>query len=483
MKREIYIDRSFGVTRAAVIEEGTLVELLFEREANIKQTGSLFLGRVQSIKPSLNATFVDIGLPLNAFLPLREGNSFRQGDFLIVQVETSLPTETKGLRITDRVNLAGKWLVLLPNAEGVRISKKIRDASLREELKRIGEEICPPECGVIVRTASSGMTEELLREEAQTLFLSWKSIQKKAAGMTGPGLLHERAPLGLELMRELSGTELSRVVTNDPALYQALLHEKECWDGACETVVELFDESKKQVLLFDAAGIETQIDKALKRRVWLPSGGYLVIDSCEALTVIDVNSGKMTLGRDAEEAAFRVNLEALSEIARQLRLRNVGGIVVVDLIDMHEREHREQMVRVMREAVSHDRMQVTVEGLTRLGLMELTRKRKGDELRNALQSTCPHCNGNGAVLRAEEIAMRAMRGVRRMVLSGQRGPFVIRCSSACAQALLRQHNPVDVPIYALAAYGRNAENFDIEQLGAGGVPANGAQSLPERTDI
>ena len=483
MKRELLLDNTLDTTRVAVIEDGTLVELHIERKGAAKQTESLFFGKVQTIKPSVCAAFVDIGQTLNAFLPLRKDHGLRTGDFIIVQGEASQSVQTKGLRVTDRVNLAGKWMVLIPGGEGVRISKKIKDPALREQLQRIGEEICPPDCGVIVRTASSEMTSQSMREEAESLYELWLQVLQKASGMTKPGLLHECPSLGLRVVRDISGRELERIVTNDISLHSTLLEEQHSGRIVHETAIELFDEREKRLLLFDAFGIEAEIAKAIKRRVWLPCGGYLVIDPCEAMTVIDVNSGKMTLGRDEEEAAFRVNLEAAAEVARQLRLRDIGGIIVVDFIDMREQEHRTALLKCMREALSRDRMPATAGELTRLGLMELTRKRKNEELRRVMRTSCTHCGGTGDVLSADEIALRALREVRRKFLSSQRGPFLIRCSSVCMQAIFQHQNPLDIPVYVLATYGHYSESFSIEQLGIGCEPEQGSVPLPERMDI
>jgi len=230
-------------------------------------------------------------------------------------------------------------------------------------------------------------------------------------------------------------------------------------------------------LIFDAYQIEPQIDKALKKRVWLPCGGYLVIDFCEAMTVIDVNSGKMVLGRDLEETALRVNLEAAEEVSRQLRLRDIGGIILVDFIDMHEDAHKQLLLKTIKDAVQSDRTQVTIEGFTRLGLMEITRKRKYDQLRKSLRCGCSYCSSMGEVLSGEEVARRAMRQVRRMILSGQRGPFVIRCSPSAAQHLANMHAPNQAQVYCCSTPGRHAEKYDIEQIGSGMPLPSGACAL------
>ncbi len=468
MTRKLIIDDSFGHIRAAVLENGALLEIHIEKQAADDQAENLFLGRVQSIKPSLHAAFVDIGTEINAFLPLREEMNLRCGDMIIVQGQAKQSTDTKGLRITDKVNLAGKWLVLLPGESGVHVSKKIKDPALRETLTALGKDICPPDCGLIIRTAGEGVTEQLLEDEAQSLYLLWQQIAAKAKGMTKPGLLHQRLPLYLRLARDMR--DLSEIVINSKSGQRQLESMQKELALSADTQILHFQETS--TLIFDAYNIETQIDKALKKRVWLPCGGYLIIDYCEAMTVIDVNSGKMILGRDLEDTALRVNLEAAQEAARQLRLRDIGGIVMIDFIDMREETHRHLLLKTMKEAVAGDRTQITVEGFTRLGLMEITRKRKHEQLRKSMRINCSYCSGMGEVLSGEEVACRALRQVRRMILGGQRGPFVIRCGASCAQALLSMASPEHADVYCCTTPGRHAEKYDIEQIGAG-IPIPG----------
>ena len=470
MTRKLIIDDSFGYIRAAVLDDGMLCEIHTEKLTADDQAESVYLGRVQSIKSSLHAAFVDIGTDLHAFLPLRENASLRCGDMIVVQGQAKQSTDTKGLRITDKVNLAGRWLVLLPNDSGIHVSKKIKDPAQREALTALGAQICPQDCGLIIRTATEDVTQQLLADEAQSLYRLWLEITEKARGMTKPGLVHQRLPLHLRLSRDLG--ELSELVINSEQGYRRLVALQQEHMLAQNTRIQLFQETSS--LLFDVYNIETQIDKALKKRVWLPCGGYLVIDHCEAMTVIDVNSGKMTLGKDLEDMALRVNLEAAKEAARQLRLRDIGGIIVIDFIDMRIDEHRQFLAKSMREAAACDRAQMTVEGFTRLGLMEITRKRKHEQLRKCMRTSCSYCSGMGEVLSGEEVARRALRQIRRMILGGQRGPFVIRCGAPCAQALHSMTAPEQAEVYCCTVSGRHAEKYDIEQIGAGMPVPSGA---------
>lgn len=476
MRRELILDLSREAARAALIDDGVLCEVHTEKNASSAQAESLYYGKVQALRPSVHAAFIDIGEELNAFLPLEDDCALKGGQMLIVQGAAKQATDTKGLRVSAKINLAGRWLVLLPGGEGVHVSKKVKGESLRSVLLDTGRRICPQGCGLIIRTASEDVTEELLEREAAELHAKWQQIMCRAAGMTHPGILHQHETLGMRMVRDLRG--LTRIVINDRDAYHVLMDAQCQGKISPDTRIELFEENTQ--LLFDAFQIEGQIDKALQRRVWLPCGGYLVIDTCEAMTVIDVNSGKMVLGRDLEETALKVNLEAADEIARQMRLRDIGGIVIADFIDMTEAEHRQQLHARMKLAVSGDRAPVKVEGLTRLGLMEMTRKRVHASLGKQMKTSCSYCSGSGAVLSGEEVARRALRQVRRLSLSGQRGPFLIRCAPAAANVLENAYNPLsDSKVFVLAAPGRHAEKFDIEQLDAKAPLVKGAIPLKD----
>lgn len=458
------IDDAPDYLRAAVLEDGKLCEVHGEGRKSSGETESIFYGRVQAIKPSLNAAFLDIGMPLHAFLPLENGESLRCGEWVIVQGQAKQATDTKGLRVTRTINLAGKWLVLVPHQTGVHISKKVKRPELREALLGVMQPLCPTDCSVIVRTASESVTPDVLEEELHSLYATWCEIGRKAAGLSKPGLLYARLPLHMRLIRDLR--EIEQIVINSQCGYEALLEAQKARQIPQETRIERFSEERQ--LLFDAFDLETQIDKALRRRVWLPCGGYLIFDFCEAMTVVDVNSGKMVVGRDPEQAALRVNLEAAEEIARQLRLRDVGGMIVVDFIGLREAEHRRILTAHMKEALAGDRAKTTLEGLTRLGLMEMTRKRTHTQLHKALCTGCSYCSSNGELLSSEETARRALRQVRRMYLSGQRGPFVVRCAPSAAQALESMASPSEgMQVHVLAVPGRHAERFDIEQTSEG----------------
>lgn len=482
MKRELIFDCAPDWVRAAVVEDGVLCELHSEPVGSAKATESLFYGRIEQIRPSVGAAFVNVGLERNGFLPLNElgDRPPRCGDMLIVQGAAKQETEGKGLRLTARVNLAGKSLVLVPGGSGAHVSQKVKDPEARAQLLEAAQTLCPEGCGLIVRTASQDVTMALLEEEAKALWQQWQDVQRRASGMTRPGVLMERLPLDRRLVRDMAGRELDRIVTNSWESEEAFTDMQR--RGFIPDTARIEHFAEKEQLIFDALGIEPQIDRALKKRVWLPCGGYLVIDRCEAMTVIDVNSGKMVLGRSMEDTAVRVNLEAAHEVARQLRLRDVGGMVVVDFIDMAQPENREALTRALRDAAKADRAQVKVYGLTPLGLVELTRKRVHAELHRQLCAPCTYCSGSGEVLSPAEVARRALYAVRRKAISGQPGPYLVRLSPAAAQALSGRVCPPECAVFALGVPGRHAETFDIEPINPEAGMPKGAVRLIERME-
>lgn len=474
MQRELIIDYSPRYTRAAVVEDGQLCELHTESERTDRQTETLYYGRVQAVRPSVHAAFVDIGQELHAFLPLDNGQKLKGGDMIIVQGVAKQTTQSKGLRISTQINLTGQWLVLIPGETGVHISKKVKDAALRAELAEIGKQICPEGCSIIIRTASENINPEFLRKEADELYQKWLDANQKAKGMVRPGILVGPTPLYLRLVRDLAGS-LSKITVNDEDCISMLKQAQSAGRIAAETELQYFKENAS--LLFDAANLETQIDKALKKRVWLPCGGYLVFDFTEALTVIDVNSGKMVTGKSVEETAIRVNTEAVCEIAHQLRLRDVGGIIVIDLIDMQMDASRHAVLDALKKALKKDRMPTSVDGITKLGLLEMTRKRKSEQLRRTLRTTCSVCSGTGEVLSPDEVARRAMRQARRMAIAGQAGPFVIKLSAEAAKILSTMPQPKNCPQVYVQESNRHHERFEILQPGNDTIPED-AIALP-----
>ncbi len=451
----------------AVVEDGKLCEYALERAGEGKRTGSVYKGRVQRVLLGMQAAFVDIGLEKNAFLPLGGGESVRGGQELLVQVLKDPPGGTKGLRLTREITLPGRLCVLKPGTQGVGVSRKL-DAAAQERLRALGGAICPEGCGLLLRTQAAGAPDADVEAEARALYERLLSIRSAYAKRNGPGLLMQEEDLAGRMLRDLLTPETVRVAAQGEGA-QALA------ELVPEGLLELHDENETPI--FDLYGLEAKAERACQRRVWLDCGGYLVIDPCEAMTVIDVNSGKYTGKHGLEETAYAVNLEAAREIARQLRLRDVGGIVVADFIDMENQAHVEGVLAALKEALSADRSKTHLVGMTGLGLVELTRTRLSQPLIEVLTRPCPTCRGAGRVLREEEIARRALLAARRRLCAGEGAALLLTLHPAAAQALTALCAPAGARVYALAKPGMPIEKFALSALWENEAPPQGAALL------
>ncbi len=467
MKREIFLEYGRELLRMAVVEDGKLCEYALERAGEGKRTGSLYKGRVQRVLSGMQAAFVDIGLEKNAFLPLSGSGSVRGGQELLVQVLKDPPGETKGLRLTREITLPGRLCVLKPGGAGVSVSRKLA-APAQERLRALGGAICPPDCGLLLRTQAERADDADIETEARALYERLLSIERAYASRSGPGLVLQEEDLAGRMLRDLLTPDTVRVAAQGEGA-QALR------ELVPENLLELHDVQSTPI--FDVYGLETKAERACQRRVWLDCGGYLVIDPCEAMTVIDVNSGKYTGKHGLEETAYAVNLEAAREIARQLRLRDVGGIVVADFIDMEKEEHVEGVLAALREALASDRSKTHLVGMTGLGLVELTRKRLSQPLGEVLTRACPLCRGAGRVLREEEVARRALLEVRRRLSAGSGAALLLTLHPSAAQALSALCAPEGARVYALAKPGTPLEKFALTALVENETPPQGAALL------
>ena len=412
MNKEILVDANAFNTRVAVVEDGTPVELYVEQEGSERLVGNIYLGKVQNVLPGMQAAFVDIGLEKNAFL--YAGDVFTPGDAydelekipetrkisellkpgqsVVVQVAKD-PIGTKGARVTTHLTLAGRSLVLMPTVEYVGVSRRIEKEDERQRLRKLIKELKPEGMGVIVRTASAGRTKEAFSEELESLKLLYADIQKKAKSMRAPKLLHEEQSLLFRTVRDLLMRDVDRLFVNDRDAYNELCSIASVMAPKLRARI-LFKDSEA---LFERCEAESKIDKALARKVWLKSGGYLIIDRAEALTVIDVNTGKFVGKDNLEKTITATNCEAATEIALQLRLRDIGGIVIIDFIDMDDSAHRLQLYKYMQELMQGDRAKHTILPLTKFGLMQITRQRVRPATEINTTEVCPTCNGTGKV--------------------------------------------------------------------------------------
>lgn len=449
MKREIIVNSSMVETRVAVLEDGVLVELLIDDSKNKSVAGNIYKGRVLKILPGMQAAFVDLGLAKDAFLYVRDifedleeyerllnlgedgdpnepapeeeeprpsfGRSRRpqatieellkEGQEVLAQVARE-PLGTKGARITSHITLPGRYLVYMPSEQHVGVSRKIENEGERARLKHIVEEINPQREGVIVRTAGIGKGKAEIGADLEFLRSLWKKIKTKAETLTAPALVQKDLDLIFRIFRDLFTKEVVRLVVDSPTEYERCLEYAESLHSDIKSLLFLYTEDEP---IFRSFGIEREIEKALRHKVWLKSGGYIVLEETEALVSIDINTGKYVGKHDFEETILKTNLEAAREIARQVRLRDLGGIIIIDFIDMARQESRDRVVQELKDALKADRSPTNVSLLSDLGLVEMTRKRVRQGLNRALSTSCPACGGLGFIRSTPSIAHQVLR--------------------------------------------------------------------------
>lgn len=405
------------VTQIAMLEGRALVEHYVSRVADetTQIDGNIYMGRVQNVLPGMEAAFIDIGIPKNAVLyrgdvrydlediegsveksQPRIEDMLRPGQSILCQV-TKNPIGAKGARLTQEVSLPGRFAVLVPNNSAFGISKRLGDNE-RRRLRRVVDEVRPPGHGLIVRTAAEGASADELRRDVNGLLEQWRRIEAEAARSETPRLLYREPELAVRVLREELNREYRGVVIDDLALYEQVRDYVATVSPELADRVEYYDTETEPQPLFERYHVHEQLHKALDRKVWLPSGGSLIIERTEALTVIDVNTGKNVGRTNLEETVFANNLEAAEEVARQLRLRDIGGIIVIDFIDMERQENREKVAAALRTALARDKTRTQVFDISDLGLVEMTRKRISEGLIESLSTVCEVCNGRGIIL-------------------------------------------------------------------------------------
>ena len=423
-----------GVTHIAVLEGRSLIEHYVSHPADDVSEihGNIYLGKVQNVLPGMEAAFVDIGTPKNAVLYRgdvtydsedveasnrqqrqqktrtpksrfgRSQSEARIEDLLTAQQSilcqvTKNPIAHKGARLSTEISLPGRFVVLVPNSDTYGISKRLGDRE-RRRLRNILDKVKPAEHGVIVRTAAQDVTAEEIERDVRRLLDQWQQINELSSSTKAPSLLFREPELAVRVIREEFNRDYRGVVIDDPTLYQQVKGYMETVTPALADRIEFHDTSKESLPLFERYHVAEQLRKAVDQKVWLPSGGSLVIDHTEALTVIDVNTGKNVGKSSLEETVFRNNLEAAEEIAKQLRLRDIGGIIVIDFIDMEIKKNRDQVIKAFEEALARDKTRTQVSGISDLGLVEMTRRRTGEGLLESVSDTCEHCDGRGVEL-------------------------------------------------------------------------------------
>ncbi|WP_408632857.1 Rne/Rng family ribonuclease, partial [Myceligenerans pegani] len=518
--RSMVVRELDGRTQIAVLEDGVLVEHYVSQQSQVSMAGNVYLGRVQNVLPSMEAAFVDIGKGRNAVLyagevnwdaagiadgqPRRIEEALKSGDTVLVQV-TKDPIGHKGARLTSQVTLAGRYLVFVPGGGMTGISRKLPDTE-RNRLKKILREVVPDGAGVIVRTAAEGASEEELRADVERLQSQWDAITTKAdrSKKSAPVLLQGEPDLAIRVVRDIFNDDFSSLVVAG----------ERAWDEISAYVDELAPDLRERVTKWAQPGdvfaehrIDEQLAKGMDRKVWLPSGGSLVIDRTEAMTVVDVNTGKFTgAGGTLEETVTRNNLEAAEEIVRQLRLRDIGGIIVIDFIDMVLESNRDLVLRRLVECLGRDRTKHQVAEVTSLGLVQMTRKRVGQGLVEAFSETCEHCNGRGFVVHDHPIERGSSGGEQSDAGSGgarkrrKRGgktgsevPSVAKGSTSPGAAVLPEESSeeradVKARLATIAAAAQHAHEDEDARSGAGAAPdvspaASGAGAVAEAEPV
>ena len=434
MIEDVLVNVTPRETRVAITASGVVQELLIERAASRGLVGNIYVGRVARVLPGMQSAFVEIGLERAAFLHVadvrghgrgagrsaaRDGEEagppierlLAEGEPVLVQVVKD-PIGAKGARLTTQISLAGRLLVYLPNDPHIGISQRIEDESGRQLLRERLKELVPADekGGFIVRTLAEAASDDELRADIDYLRHLWGVVRERSLGAPPPERLYQDLSLSQRVLRDMVNAETGRVVVDSRETHQKLVAFAQTY---MPNVLGKLDHYTGERPLFDLHNVETEIEKALSRRVDLKSGGTLVIDQTEALTTVDVNTGGFVGNRNFDDTVFKTNLEAAQAIARQLRLRNLGGIIIVDFIDMQSAEHRAAVLEELKRALARDRTRITVNGFTALGLVEMTRKRTRESLAHVLCEPCPTCEGRGAVKTAPTVCYEILREILR----------------------------------------------------------------------
>jgi ribonuclease G len=443
MKQEIFINSTPQESRIAIMEDGILTDFLIERKEEMGIAGNIYKGKVARVLPGMQAAFVEIGMEKAGFLHASDFSSvpddvqlidesgeevefeeapkpsahrrvplekqISRNEEILVQVAKD-PLGTKGARITSHVSLPGRYMVFMPGTKHIGISRRIESEEERKRLKEIAQSLGTRDGGFILRTACEGISKREIQRDLAFLARLWKGIQKKAETAPAPSLIHQDLDLITRTLRDFFTTDTEQVVIDSAKDHRRILDFVRHFMPRLRSKIVLYAEHEP---LFDHHGIEEKIEKALDRRVWLRSGGYLIIERTEALTAVDVNTGRFVGKRNQEETILKTNLEATQEVVRQLRLRNVGGIIIIDFIDMEKEPNRKKVYEALKEALKKDKARTNILKISELGLVEMTRQRTRESLENQLLSPCPHCEGRGRIKSSVTIAYEVLRAIKK----------------------------------------------------------------------
>lgn len=443
MKENIFINCTPQESRIAIVEDASLAEFLVERKQERGIAGNIYKGKVARVLPGMQAAFVEIGMDKAAFLHVSDFSTASEasppavpgtdeeiiyerprpvshrrlpierqlvrGQEILVQVAKD-PIGMKGARITSHISLPGRYLVFIPTTNHVGISRRIDDDKERKRLKEIALSLLTEEGGFILRTACEGRSKREIQSDLGFLTKLWYRIQKKAETAAAPSLIHQDLDLIARTIRDFFTTDTHQVIIDHVKEYRHILDFVGHFMPRLKSKITLYTDTEP---IMDHYGVEEKISKALERKVWLHSGGYIIIERTEALTAIDVNTGRFVGKRSQEETIFKTNLEATQEIVRQLRLRNIGGIIIIDFIDMEKEANRKKVYEALKEAIKKDKARTNILKISELGLVEMTRQRTRESLENMLLNPCPYCEGRGRIKSHVTVAYEILRAIKR----------------------------------------------------------------------
>ena len=476
MATELLINATSFEVRVALVEYGNLVEFHQERPAEKGLVSNIYKGVVKRVLPGMQAAFVDIGLERTGFLyvddvhidkqrmengidssnghdgicgycangspdtPARRDAGMNIEDMLVEGQEILVqickdPIGTKGARLTCNITLPCRNLVFMPLTDHIGISRRIEDEEVRQRIRRDIEDLRPADTGFIVRTVGENATREDLEADMEFLLHLWDEIRDTAASAKAPCIVYQDLDIALRSVRDIVTPQVGRIVVDDPEVHARVCRFVETFAPRLKDRVDFFD---GDLPLFDAYGIEMEINRALDKKIWLRCGGYIIIDTTEALTVIDVNTGRYVGKNDLEETIFKTNMEAVKEIAYQLRLRNIGGIIIIDFIDMESESHRDEIVAALREAVRKDKSRVNILKVSEFGLVQMTRKRNSENLANMLCEPCPYCHGDGIVKSKRTICYEIFRRIDRQARKMKAASVTVTANPQIAAMMMKE---------------------------------------------
>jgi ribonuclease G len=464
MSSEIIVNAGREETRVALLENSLVTEIYIDRKKDRGIAGNVYKGRIMKVLPGMQAAFIDIGLEKSAFLyvgdvfdssseytPLMEDEGLelevepkrkrthanqiedllQEGQEILVQVSKE-PISTKGARVTTYISIPGRYLVMMPGVNHIGVSRRIENGEERKRLREIVSRLRKPNTGYIIRTASQGRSEDDFVADIEFLSRLWDNVQKKKERASAPALMHNELDLVFRVIRDVFNRDVDKMVIDSSDEYQRVREFVDSYIPQLGRRVKPYDGDDP---IFDHYGVEIEISRALGRKVWLKSGGYIIVDQTEALAAIDVNTGRYVGKRTLEDTILKTNLEAVREIAYQLRLRNMGGIIILDFIDMEREDNRRKVYSALQEALANDRAKTTISHISPIGLIEMTRKRIRESLGRTLCEPCPYCDGRGYIKSSRTVCYEVLRELRRAFTSAEEKKALVTVNSMVADML------------------------------------------------